>query len=158
MSHKFRSYKTNTLNISTPFYNSENISKLINSIMISGKKNIAETIVYDSFLLIKKETGQDPSMIFLYALENITPLVHTTSIRIAGSNYQVPVEISPKKQIMYALKWLVESARNRKENTMSVRLSKEILDAYRNTGKAVEKKQTIHKMAEANRAYAHYRW
>ena len=158
MSRKKRIYHVATVQKYEPLFHIDYVSKLINCLMLEGKKGVAEKIVYDALYLLKKETSQEPTTILLNALNNIMPIVHVVSIRIAGSNYQVPVEISPRRQFMYAIKWLIEHARKRQEKTMPERLYKEIFDAAKNTGKSVEKKQTIHKMAEANRAYAHYRW
>lgn len=158
MSRKTRIYKKNTASSNEPLFNDELLKKFINCLMYSGKKSIAEQIVYDSFLFIKKELGQNPIEVFRSAIENVTPVVQVMSIRIAGSNYQVPMEIPPHKQSTLAIKWVIESARSRAEKSMSERLCRELIDASRNIGKSIEKKQTLHKMAEANRAYAHYRW
>ena len=158
MSRKSRIYKKNVHAPLEVIFKEEILSKFINCLMYSGKKSIAERLVYDSFSLIKKEILTNPIDVFNGAVDNVMPVVQVMSIRIAGSNYQVPVEIPPRKQIMFAVKWIIECARGRTEKTMAERLSRELLDASKNIGKAVEKKQTMHKMAEANRAYAHYRW
>lgn len=157
MSRKSRIYKNKT---ASTCYLSENevLGKFINCIMYDGKKSVAERIVYDCFALIKKDTNMQPMTVFMNAIDNVTPVVHVMSIRIAGSNYQVPMEVPPHKQITLAIKWIIDSARNRSEHSMVERLCKELIDASKNTGKAIEKKQTVHKMAESNRAYAHYRW
>jgi len=126
--------------------------------MYDGKKSVAERLVYESFRGIRKETLIDPIVIFNQAIKNTTPIVQVKSIRIAGSNYQVPMEIPTHRQIMLAIKWIIESARKRNEKNMTERLSKELIDAFKNTGKAIDKKISMHKMAESNRAYAHYRW
>lgn len=158
MSRKKRVYKKNIISVYEPLFHTDHITKLTNRLMYSGKKSIAEKIVRECFYYIKRDLGKDPIEVFTNALKNITPVVNVISIRIAGSNYQVPVEVQTHRQIMYALKWLIDAARKRTEKTMSLRLYKEILDAHKNTGAAVDQKQKIHKMAEANRAYAHYRW
>ena len=158
MSRKSRVYKKNMNAPTEVIFKDEVLSKFINCLMYSGKKSIAERIVYDCFLLIKKETLTNPIEVFSNAVNNVTPVVQVMSIRIAGSNYQVPIEISPRKQVMYAIKWIIQCARLRTEKTMAERIFRELLDAAKNMGKAIDKKQTMHKMAEANRAYAHYRW
>ena len=158
MSRKKRVFKKNSQQAHEAIYQNEVLSKFINCLMFSGKKSVAERIIYNSFELIKKETQVEPITIFNSAVDNVTPVVQVLSIRIAGSNYQVPMEISPHKQTILAIRWIIESARKRTEKTMAERLYRELLDASRNNGKSIEKKQTVHKMAEANRAYAHYRW
>nr|YP_007890547.1 ribosomal protein S7 [Histiona aroides]AGH24041.1 ribosomal protein S7 [Histiona aroides] len=157
MSRKTRIYKHKRVSTS---YLSENevLGKFINCMMYDGKKSVAERILFDCFALIKKDTHLQPMEVFKSAVDNVTPVVHVMSIRIAGSNYQVPMEVPPHKQITLAIRWIIESARNRTEHTMVERLCKELVEASKNTGKSIEKKQTVHKMAEANRAYAHYRW
>jgi small subunit ribosomal protein S7 len=158
MSRKTRIFKKNIVSSQEPLYKDNILQKFINCLMVSGKKSIAERIIYDSFHLIKKELSQNPIDVFYKAVDNATPVVQVMSIRIAGSNYQVPVEIPPHKQSTLAIKWIIESSRNRSERTMAERLCRELIDASRNLGKSIDKKQTLHKMAEANRAYAHYRW
>nr|NP_044752.1 ribosomal protein S7 [Reclinomonas americana]O21240.1 RecName: Full=Small ribosomal subunit protein uS7m; AltName: Full=Ribosomal protein S7, mitochondrial [Reclinomonas americana]AAD11867.1 ribosomal protein S7 [Reclinomonas americana] len=158
MSRKKRIYKKNTNILQEPVFNDNVLLKFINCLMFDGKKSVAEKLVYNSFREIRKETSVDPIIVFNDAIRNTTPVVQVKSIRIAGSNYQVPMEIPTHRQIMLAIKWIIESARKRTEKTMVERLSKELIDAYKNSGKAIDKKISMHKMAESNRAYAHYRW
>ena len=139
-------------------YNSKVITKLINQVMLDGKKAIAENIVYGSFDIIKEKLGVEPDKYFAQALENIKPLLETKARRVGGSNYQVPMEIRPERRQTLAIRWLVTYARNRSEREMCQRLAGELMDAYNNTGKAYGKKEDVHRMAEANRAFAHYRW
>lgn len=139
-------------------YNSEIISKLINKVLRKGKKSLAESIVYKSFDIIKEKTKKDPLEIFEKALKNVTPLVEVKPRRIGGATYQVPVEIRPERGESLSLRWLINFAKERAGKTMSEKLAAEILDAANNTGASVKKKEDTHKMAEANRAFAHYRW
>jgi small subunit ribosomal protein S7 len=152
------SRQKNTLLTSTSDLENKYIIKFINSLMFSGKKTTAERILSQSFDLVKKTTHSDPIQIFEKAIQNVEPIIQMRSIRVAGSNYQVPVEINPSKQMTYAIKWIIESARKRNEKGMAIKLCKEFIDASKNTGQAVQKKETIHRMAESNRAYTHYRW
>ena len=139
-------------------YNSKVITKLINQVMLDGKKAIAENIVYGSFDIIKEKLGVEPDKYFAQALENVKPLLETKARRVGGSNYQVPIEISPARQQTLAIRWLVSYARKRNEKSMEEKLANEIMDAYNSTGGAFKKKDDTHKMAESNKAFAHYRW
>ena len=141
-----------------PIYNSVLVTKLVNSIMLDGKKGVAQKIVYDAFDLVKEKTGNDPLEMFEKALENIMPSLECKTRRIGGANYQVPLEVSPARRETLGLRWLTLYSRNRGEKTMSARLAGEIIDAANNTGSAVKKREDTHKMAEANRAFAHYRY
>jgi small subunit ribosomal protein S7 len=141
-----------------PIYNSKLVSRLINSIMIDGKKGIAQTILYDAFNIISEKTGREPIEVFNEAIENIMPILEVKSRRVGGSNYQVPVEVRPERRVTLGLRWLVQYSRNRNEKTMQERLANEIIDAAGNSGASVKKREDTHKMAEANKAFAHYRW
>ena len=141
-----------------PLYDSVLVTKLVNSIMLDGKKGVAQKIVYGAFDIIKEKTGQEPLEVFNTAIENIMPSLETKSRRVGGSTYQVPMEVRPERRQTLGLRWLTTYARNRGENTMKERLAGEIMDAANNTGSAVKKREDTHKMAEANRAFAHYRW
>ena len=141
-----------------PIYNSKLVSRLINSIMIDGKKGIAQTILYDAFNMISEKTGREPMEVFNEAIENIMPILEVKARRVGGANYQVPVEVRPERRVTLGLRWLVLYSRNRNEKTMQERLANEIIDAAANTGASVKKREDTHKMAEANKAFAHYRW
>lgn len=141
-----------------PIYNSKLVTRLINRIMVDGKRGVAATILYNAFDMIKSETGNDPMEIFEQALENISPVLEVKARRVGGSNYQVPMEVRPERRQTLALRWLVNYARLRGENTMELRLAREIMDAANNTGAAVRKREETHRMAEANKAFAHFRW
>jgi len=141
-----------------PVYGSIVVAKLINSIMLDGKKGTAQRIVYDAFDVIAEKTGKDPLEVFETAMENIKPVLEVKSRRVGGSNYQVPMEVRPVRRQTLGLRWLTTYTRKRGERTMSDRLSKEIMDAANNTGASVKKKEDTHKMAEANKAFAHYRF
>ncbi len=141
-----------------PVYNSKLVTKLINAIMLDGKKGTAQTILYDAFKRVEKKTGEDALEVFGKALSNITPVVELKVRRIGGQNYQVPVEVSDSRKITLGLRWLVSYSRNRGEKTMEERLAAEIIDAANGTGASVKKKEDTHKMAEANKAFAHFRW
>ena len=141
-----------------PVYNSKLVTRFINKVMYDGKKGIAETIVYDAFEIIRSKMGQDPMEVFDQALKNVMPVLEVRARRVGGSNYQVPVEVRPERRTTLGLRWLVTIARLRGEHTMQDRLAKEILDAANNTGAAVKKREDTHRMAEANRAFAHFRW
>ncbi|MDI9493384.1 MAG: 30S ribosomal protein S7 [Bacillota bacterium] len=141
-----------------PIYGSVVVAKLINSIMLDGKKGIAQSIVYDAFDRIKQATGENPLEVFEKALNNIMPVVEVKARRVGGANYQVPVEVRPERRQTLGLRWLTKYSRDRGERTMSERLAKEIMDAANGTGASVKKKEDTHKMAEANKAFAHYRW
>ncbi|MBS5116182.1 MAG: 30S ribosomal protein S7 [Erysipelotrichaceae bacterium] len=141
-----------------PVYNSKLISKLINNIMLDGKKGIAQNILYDAFAKIEAKTGTPAMEVFDKAINNIMPVLELKVRRIGGANYQVPVEVSPERRITLGLRWLVNYSRLRNENTMVDRLANEIIDASNGTGASVKKKEDTHKMAEANKAFAHFRW
>ena len=144
--------------LADPIYNSKVIAKLINIIMIDGKKGTAQTIVYDAFEQIKEKTGKDPIEVFNACLENIKPQLEVKSRRVGGSNYQVPVEVTPARAQALALKWLTTYSRERNGRSMADNLANEIIDASNGTGATVKKREDTHRMAEANKAYAHYRW
>ena len=141
-----------------PVYGSVTVAKLINSIMLDGKKGTAQSIVYGAFDMIEKQTGENPLEVFEKAMNNIMPLLEVKAKRIGGANYQVPVEVRPERRQTLGLRWLTKYTRARGERTMAERLAKELMDAANNTGASVKKKEDTHKMAEANRAFAHYRW
>ena len=141
-----------------PIYNSKVVTKLINTIMLDGKKGIAQTILYEAFDIVKEKTGEDPLTIFEKALENVRPSLEVKSRRVGGSNYQVPVEVTPARSQALGLRWLVRYARLRGGRGMAENLANEITDAYNGTGAAVKKREDTHRMAEANKAFAHYRW
>ena len=141
-----------------PMYNSKVVTKLINQVMLDGKKGIAQSICYDAFDIIKEKTGREPLDVFTEAMENVMPLLETKARRVGGSNYQVPIEVRPDRRQTLGLRWLVMFTRKRGERTMAERLAAEILDAANNTGASVKKREDTHKMAESNKAFAHYRW
>ncbi|MBQ8882786.1 MAG: 30S ribosomal protein S7 [Clostridia bacterium] len=141
-----------------PMYNSKVITKLTNQVMQDGKKGTAQTIVYDAFEIVKEKLGGAPEEIFLAALENVKPLLEVKARRVGGSTYQVPMEIRPERRQTLAIRWLVDFARKRGEKTMKERLACEIIDAYNNTGASIKRKEEMHRAAEANKAFAHYRW
>ena len=144
--------------LADPIYNSKMVTRLVNSIMLDGKKGVAQKIVYEAFDIVKEKTGNDPLEMFEKALENIMPSLECKTRRIGGANYQVPLEVSPARRETLGLRWLTTYSRARGEKTMSARLAGEIVDATNNTGSAVKKREDTHKMAEANRAFAHYRY
>ena len=141
-----------------PLYNSVLVSKFINTVMRDGKRSTAERILYKSFDIIKERTGDDPLKVFKKAVDNVKPSLEVKSRRVGGSNYQVPVEVNPARRTSLALRWLIGFARKRAERTMTAKLANEIMDAANMRGGAVKKKEDTHKMAEANKAFAHYRW
>ncbi len=141
-----------------PVYNSVIITKLINNIMLDGKKGTAQRIVYGALDIVGEQTGKNPMDVFDQAINNIMPMLEVKARRVGGSNYQVPVEVRPARRQTLGLRWLTTFARKRGERTMRERLAKEIMDASNGTGSSVKKKEDTHKMAEANRAFAHYRW
>ena len=141
-----------------PVYGSVVVAKLINSIMLDGKKGTAQAIVYDAFEKINQTTGEDALEVFEKAINNIMPVLEVKARRVGGANYQVPVEVRPDTRQTLALRWLTKYTRARGEKTMSDKLAKELIDASNNTGASVKKKEDTHKMAEANKAFAHYRW
>ena len=141
-----------------PVYGNLVVAKLINSIMLDGKKGVAQTIVYDAFDRIHEATGEEPLEVFEKAMNNIMPVLEVKARRIGGANYQVPIEVSPERRQTLGIRWLTKYTRARGEKTMAERLAKELMDAANNTGASVKKKEDTHKMAEANRAFAHFRW
>ncbi|MCD8142099.1 MAG: 30S ribosomal protein S7 [Clostridiales bacterium] len=141
-----------------PVYHSVLVTKLVNSVMLDGKKGVAQKVVYGAFDIIQEKTGKDGLEVFQAAMENIMPSLECKSRRVGGSNYQVPIEVRPARRQTLGLRWLTTYARNRGEATMKERLAGEIMDAANNTGSAVKKRKDVHKMAEANKAFAHYRW
>ena len=141
-----------------PLYNSKIVTRTINRLMVDGKRGKAASILYAAFDTIREQSGQDPMEVFEQAIENIMPLLEVKARRVGGSNYQVPVEVRPERRTTLALRWVVNYARLRGEHTMEQRLAKEIMDAANNTGASVKKREDTHKMADANRAFAHYRW
>ncbi len=144
--------------LADPIYKSKVVTKLINTIMLDGKKGTAQSIVYDAFEQVKTKTGSDPLEVFTKAMENIKPELEVKSRRVGGSNYQVPIEVSPARSQALALRWLTTYARNRGGRGMADNLANEIMDAANGTGGAVKKREDTHRMAEANKAFAHYRW
>ena len=141
-----------------PIYGSQLVSKLVNSVMQDGKKGVAQKIVYDAFDIVKEKTGKNPLEVYEQAMENIMPVLEVKAKRVGGSNYQVPMEVRPERRVTLGLRWLTTYARSRNERTMKERLANEILDAINNQGGAFKKKEDTHKMAEANKAFAHFRW
>jgi small subunit ribosomal protein S7 len=139
-------------------YGSVLISKFINQIMYQGKKSVAESIFYGAMDIVKEKTDEDPLKVFQRALENVKPVLEVKSRRVGGATYQVPVEVRPERRLSLAVRWIIDYSRNRGENTMTECLAGEILDAYNNRGSSIKKKEDTHKMAEANKAFAHYRW
>ncbi|EUJ28099.1 30S ribosomal protein S7 [Listeria cornellensis] len=141
-----------------PMYNSKLVTRLINKLMIDGKRGKAQTIIYSAFDIIAKESGKDPMEVFDEAIKNIMPVLEVKARRVGGANYQVPIEVRPDRRSTLGLRWLVNYSRLRGEKTMVERLAHEILDASNNAGASVKKREDTHKMADANRAFAHYRW
>ncbi len=141
-----------------PMYNSKVVTKLINAVMLDGKKTVAQKIVYDAFDIVKEKTGKEPLVAFEEAMNNIMPVLEVKARRVGGATYQVPIEIRADRRQALGLRWLVRYSRERNEKTMAERLANEIMDAINSMGGAFKKKEDTHKMAEANRAFAHYRW
>jgi small subunit ribosomal protein S7 len=141
-----------------PLYSSILVTKLINNIMYDGKKGVAQRIVYDAFAIVETKSGKSPLEQFMKALDNIMPNLEVKSVRRGGSNYQVPMDVRPERRQTLGLRWLVNYSRARSERTMAERLANEIIDANNGVGAAVKKKEDTHRMAEANKAFAHYRW
>ncbi|SDF74511.1 30S ribosomal protein S7 [Sporomusa acidovorans] len=141
-----------------PVYNSKLVTRFINKIMLDGKKGVAENIVYDAFETIRAKTGKDPMEVFDVALKNVMPVLEVRARRVGGANYQVPVEVRPDRRQALGIRWLVNYSRLRGEKTMQERLASELMDAANSTGASVKKREDTHKMAEANKAFAHYRW
>lgn len=141
-----------------PIYNSKLVTRLINKIMIDGKRGVAQSILYNAFLIVEEKTGKEPMEVFEQALANVMPMLELKARRVGGSNYQVPVEVTAERRLTLGLRWVVNYARLRNEKTMEMRLANEIIDAANGTGASVKKRDDIHRMAEANKAFAHYRW
>ena len=141
-----------------PIYNSKVVTKLINNIMLDGKKSVAQKIVYDAFDIVKEKEQKDPLEVFEAALENVMPVLEVKARRIGGATYQVPIEVKPERRQTSALRWMTTFSRSRTEKTMEERLANEILDASNNTGASVKRKEEMHRMAEANKAFSHYRF
>ncbi|MBR4019515.1 MAG: 30S ribosomal protein S7 [Clostridia bacterium] len=141
-----------------PMYKSVLVTKLINSIMLDGKKGVAQKVVYDAFALIEEKTGKAPLEVFTEAMENIMPTLEVKARRVGGATYQVPIEVRADRRQTLGLRWLTAYSRARSEKTMKERLANEIMDACNNTGSSVKKREDTHKMAESNKAFAHYRW
>ena len=141
-----------------PVYNDKVVTKLINQVMLDGKKGIAQGIVYEAFTIASEKVGQDPKEMFTQALANIMPMVEVKARRVGGANYQVPIEIRAERRQTLAIRWLVAAARKRGERNMSDRLAAELVEAFNNSGNAVKKKEDTHRMAEANKAFAHFRF
>ena len=141
-----------------PIYNSKVVTKLINKIMLDGKKGTAQTILYDAFDMVKEKTGSEPTEVFNKALENIKPALEVKTRRVGGANYPVPIEVRPDRAQALGLRWLVQYARLRGGHSMAENLANEIIDASNGVGAAVKKREETHRMAEANKAFAHYRW
>ena len=141
-----------------PVYHSKLIAKFINNLKYDGKKGVAQRIMYDAFEIIRKKTGKDPQEVFNTAIRNVSPVLEVKARRVGGATYQVPVEVSAHRKNILAIRWLIEFSRHRGEKTMAQRLAAELMDAANNTGASIKKKEDTHKMAEANRAFAHYRW
>ncbi len=144
--------------LADPIYNSELVTKLINTVMLDGKKGVAQKIVYDAFDMIAQKTGREPLEVFEESVNNIKPMLEVKARRVGGATYQVPIEVSESRKQTLALRWLINYSRKRNEKTMSQRLAGELLDALNNSGASIKKKEDTYKMAEANRAFAHYRW
>ena len=144
--------------LADPIYNSKVVTRLVNYIMLDGKKGVAQEIVYDAFNIVKEKTGNDPLDMFEKAMENIMPNLECKTRRVGGANYQVPLEVSPARRVTLGLRWLTAYSRARGEKTMSARLAAEIIDATNGVGGSVKKREDTHKMAEANKAFAHYRY
>jgi small subunit ribosomal protein S7 len=157
MSRRNRAIKRDVL--PDPIYNSKLLTKLINQVMLDGKKGTAQNIVYGAFDIIKEKTGNDPLQVFNQAIENVKPVLETKGRRVGGATYQVPMEIKPDRRQTLGVRWIVNFARKRNgERTMKEKLAGELLDAYNNTGASIKRKEELHKTAEANKAFAHFRW
>ena len=144
--------------LADPMYNSKLVTKLINNMMIDGKKGVAQTILYKAFDMIKEKTGKEPMEVFEQAMENVKPALEVKSRRVGGANYQVPIEVRADRSQALGLRWIIQYARLRGGHSMAENLANELIDASNNTGAAVKKREDTHRMAEANKAFAHYRW
>ena len=141
-----------------PLYNSQLVTKFVNVVMKDGKKTVAEKLLYDALRVIEERTEEDPMKIFKRAVENVKPQVEVKSRRVGGSTYQVPVEVRPSRRLALSMRWLIAASKARGEKTMDLRLANEFMDAAQNRGTAIKKKEDTHRMADANKAFAHYRW
>jgi len=141
-----------------PVYGSQLVTKFVNVVMRSGKKTVAERILYDALDMVRERSGDDPLRVFKRAIENVKPAVEVKSRRVGGSNYQVPVEVNPSRRLALSIRWIIQFAQARGEKTMRAKLAGELLDAAENRGGAMKKKEDTHRMAEANKAFSHYRW
>lgn len=141
-----------------PIYKDQTVTKFINQIMLDGKKGTAEAICYSAFNMIQEKVGKDPVEVFSTAMKNVMPVLEVKARRVGGANYQVPIEVRAERRTTLALRWIVAYARKRGEKTMQEKIAAELLDAFNNTGGSVKKKDDMHKMAEANKAFAHYKW
>ena len=141
-----------------PIYNSKVVTKLINNVMLDGKKTVAQSIVYDAFDIIKEKTGKDPVEVFEEAMNSVMPVLEVKARRVGGANYQVPIEVRPERRQTLGLRWITQFSRQRSERTMAERLANELIDATNSTGGAYKKKEDTHRMAEANKAFANFRW
>lgn len=141
-----------------PLYNSQLITKFVNVVMVDGKKSVAEQLLYKALNVIRERTEDDPLKVFKKAVDNVKPAVEVKSRRVGGSTYQVPVEVRPSRRLALSMRWLIQSSKKRGEKTMDLRLANEFMDAAANRGTAIKKKEDTHRMAEANKAFAHYRW
>ena len=139
-------------------YNNRLVTQLINKVLLDGKKSLAESIVYGAFDIVEQKTGEDPLSVFKKAMDNVRPTLECKPKRVGGATYQVPMEVNPRRSTTLAIRWIVDFSRSRKEHTMKERLANEIMDASQNTGAAVKKREDMYKMAEANRAFSHYRF
>ena len=144
--------------LADPIYNSKLVTKIVNTIMYDGKKGVAQKIVYDAFEIIKEKTNKDPLEVFEAAMENVMPVLEVKARRVGGATYQVPIEVRPDRRQTLGLRWITLYARQRSERTMKERLANEIMDAVNSTGSAFKKREDTHKMAESNKAFAHFRW
>jgi small subunit ribosomal protein S7 len=153
-----RGYVSRRVVQADPVYGDVLVAKMIHAIMLQGKARVAENIVYGSMDILKEKTKEDPVAVLKKAIENVKPMVEVKSRRVGGATYQVPVEVRPERRLSLSIRWLVGFARDRGEKTMQARLSAELLDAFNNRGTSIKKKEDTHKMAEANKAFAHYRW
>jgi small subunit ribosomal protein S7 len=141
-----------------PVYSNELVTRMVNKVMLDGKKNTAERLFYRAMNIIETKTGEDPFKVFKQAVENVKPFMETKSRRVGGSTYQVPIEVSQRRRTSLGLRWIINCARARGEKVMAEKLAGELMDAFSNKGGAIRKKEDVHRMAEANRAFAHYRW
>ena len=156
MSRRIKAQKREIL--PDPVYNSQLLTKFINVVMTDGKKTVAERILYDALEKIGQKTGDDPMIVFKQAIENVKPTVEVKSRRVGGSTYQVPVEVRPGRRLALSFRWIIAAAKSRSEKTMRQKLAGELMDAAERKGSAIKKREDTHRMAEANKAFAHYRW